>query len=45
MDSTIKGITLPCTAEQAKICQYADDTNLFENDLASVRKMLYCVVL
>ena len=45
MDPMIKGIPLPGTAENAKISQYADDTNLFVTDLVSVRKILILVEL
>jgi len=41
----IKGIPLPGTAETAKICQYADDTNLFISDTKSVKYILELVEL
>ena len=44
-DPMIKGIPMPGTPEQCKVCQYADDTNLFVSDIGSVRKMLMLVEL
>ena len=41
----IKGIPLPGTAETAKICQYADDTNLFISDTRSVTHILKLIEL
>ena len=44
-DPMIKGIPMPGTQEQCKVCQYADDTNLFVSDIGSVRKILMLVEL
>ena len=44
-DDMIKGIPLPGSPDESKICQYADDTNLFISDEKSVRKMLMLVEL
>lgn len=44
-DPMIKGIPLPGTQEQCKICQYADDTNVFVSDIQSVRKILIFIEL
>ena len=45
MDPMIKGIPLPGTTETAKMCQYADDTNLFISDTRSVKYILTLVNL
>lgn len=44
-DQMIRGIPLPGAPEDCKICQYADDTNLFVSDIRSVRKILMLVEL
>ena len=44
-DPMIKGISLPGTTETAKICQYADDNNVFISDTRSVKYILTLVNL
>ena len=44
-DPMIRGIPMPGTPLQCKVCQYADDTNLFVSDIQSVRKILILVEL
>ena len=44
-DPMIKGIAMPGTSVQCKVCQYADDTNLFVSDIQSVRRILILVEL
>ena len=44
-DPMIKAIPMPGTTVQCKVCQYADDTNLFVSDIGSVRNMLMLVEL
>ena len=44
-DPMIKGIAVPGASVQCKVCQYADDTNLFVSDIQSVRRILILVEL
>ena len=44
-DPMIKWIAMPGASVQCKVCQYADDTNLFVSDNQSVRRILILVEL
>ena len=41
----IRGLHLPGSMNELRICQYADDTNLFVSDITSVRHILILVEL
>ena len=45
MSEMIRGLHLPGSMDDLKICQYADDTNLFVSDITSVRHILILVEL
>ena len=45
MSQMIRGLHLPGSMDDLKMCQYADDTNLFVRDITSVRHILILVEL